>query len=361
MSQPPVTRRELLRRGAGAVVASASAALLGLWRHDPSGKRGLPSAANTSTRTLRDFFETVDFPESNPRLSVVTGQADRIEQMVRAAVGALDSQLGVRRFVRPGDVVLIKPNIGFDRPPALGATTHPEVVRTVVRLAREAGARRVLVTDSPIEAPSVCFARSGIAAVVAAESATLVEPRASDFEPVAFRSRAPELAQDEALGHWPVLWRPLAEATKLIGIAPVKDHNLCSASMNLKNWYGLLGGRRNQFHQRIHEIISDLALTFSPTLVVADATRVMLRSGPTGGRLSDVRPGGELGRPAVVAAVDPVACDAWCYQHCLGRDPAQLPYLELAARKIAAQGSRRFGEQHWETYARRGQIVQSSV
>ena len=45
-------------------------------------------------------------------------------------------------------------------------------------------------------------------------------------------------------------------ATKVIGVAPVKDHNLCRASMTTKNWYGLLGGRRNQFHQdcALHQV-----------------------------------------------------------------------------------------------------------
>ncbi len=351
MSTAPVSRREFLRRGSGAVAASAAAALLGYWRHDPRGDGVVRRAVGAQPHTPRDFFETIDFPESSPRLSVVTGQAERIEQMVRAAVGGLDAQLGMHRFVRAGDVVLIKPNIGFDRPPAVGATTHPEIVRAVIRLAREAGAGRILVTDYPIETPASCFARSGIAAVVAAEHATLVTPRPDDFAPLS----------GSVLDGWPVFWPQLAAATKLIGIAPVKDHNLCSGSMVLKNWYGLLGGRRNQLHQKIHEVISDLAVNFSPTLVLADATRVMLRSGPTGGRLSDVRPGGELGRPAVVAAVDPVACDAWCYRHCLGRDPAQLSYLELAARQIAAQGRRRFGVATWETYARRGQIVQTTI
>jgi uncharacterized protein (DUF362 family) len=134
--------------------------------------------------------------------------------------------------------------------------------------------------------------------------------------------------------------------------------------MNLKNWYGLLGGRRDQFHQAIHHVISDLAMVFSPTLVLADATRVMMRNGPTGGRASDVRPGGLLGRAAVVASVDPVACDAWCYENLLGRDPANLAYLDLAWKKIGfqiAQGTRRFGERNWRIYDRESRVVSTAV
>jgi uncharacterized protein (DUF362 family) len=105
-------------------------------------------------------------------------------------------------------------------------------------------------------------------------------------------------------------------------------------------------------------------MMMSPTLVVADATRVMMRNGPTGGRISDVRAGGELGQPAIVASVDPVACDAWCYQHLLGRDPAQLEYLELAQTKIEAQvaaGRKRFGQRDWQEYERQGLVVETSV
>jgi uncharacterized protein (DUF362 family) len=344
MCEEQLTRREMLARGAGAVLAAGVAAAGGYWlstrASTPEGsnarRSSTPDAApGLSARSgLPDYFAAIELPAASPRIGIATGEETNIGQIVRTAIGGLDPALGLRRFVAPGDVVVIKPNVGFDRPPHLGATTHPEVLRALIRLCREAGARRIIVTDNPIESPEACFARSGIRAVVEEEGAEAVWPTGSDFENVVLRRRADRQA-GEALEFWPVFTRPLRQATKLIGVAPVKDHNLCSASMTLKNWYGLLGGRRNQLHQAIHEVISDLALLLRPTLVIADATRVMLRSGPTGGRVSDVRPGGVLGRPAVIASVDPVACDAWCYEHLLGRDPAQLRYLDLARAKGA--------------------------
>lgn len=326
-----------------------------------AGGRTCPHKA---ARRLKNYFADVAFPISNPRLSLAIGDEQHIEKMVRAAIGGLDPTLGIRRFISQGDVVLLKPNVGFDRPPRLGATTNPEVLRWIIRLCREAGAREIIITDNPIEAPRVCFARSGIERVIEQEGARLVLPRRGRFKMFALREHEPDPRRNEALGRWPILYEPLARATKLIGIAPVKDHNLCSASMILKNWYGLLGGRRNQFHQAIHNTISDLGLMFSPTLVIADATRVMLRNGPTGGRLSDVKPGGELGRPAVIASVDQVACDAWCYQHLLNRDPSKLAYLDLAHQKIQTQitaGQQRFGEHDWRVYKRQGMIASTST
>jgi uncharacterized protein (DUF362 family) len=360
------TRRECLIRGTGAVVGATLAALGGFLLYDPNGGGGRPLDNGSRTRRLKNFFGDVDFPSASPRLSVTLGEENRIEQMVRAAIGGLDPSLGIKRFVKSGDVVLIKPNVGFDRPPHLGATTHPEVLRWVIRLCREAGAREVVVTDYPIESPAACFARSGIGAVVEAEGAKVILPTESQFQLLEVIPKG-DGAAASAHGmpsHWPVLCEPLERAAKLIGIAPVKNHNLASASMVLKNWYGLLGGRRNQLHQAIHAVISDLALLFSPTLVIADATRAMMHNGPTGGRLSDVKPGGELGRPAVIAAVDPVACDAWCYANVLGRDATGLQYLDLASQKIRVQkarGARRFGECDWRAYDRAGQITVTST
>ncbi len=74
--------------------------------------------------------------------------------------------------------------------------------------------------------------------------------------------------------------------------------------------------------------------------------------------------GGELGRPTIVAAVDPIASDAWCYEQLLGRDPARLAYLDMAERKIAQQiknGAKRLGQRDWKAYERQGLIKTTSV
>ena len=331
--------------------------------YDPKGSAGLPDPTCSALR-LKNYFAQIDFPASSPRISVATGDKEHIEQIVRAAVGGLDPAHGMQRFIAKGDVVLIKPNVGFDRAPRLGATTNPEVLRGVIRLCKEAGARRIVVADNPIESPEACFARSKIGEVSRAEGAEVVLPSRSSFATLVIRDQPPDPQKSEALGRWPIFHDPLVEATKVIGLAPIKDHNLCGASMSMKNWYGLLGGRRNQFHQAIHNIVSDLGMMISPTLIIADGTRVMMRNGPTGGRITDVVPGGEIGRPTVVASVDPVACDAWCYQHLLGRDPAQLAYLDLAYHKIQAQiaaGAKRLVEHDWQSYEAQGRIVTTRV
>mgnify|MGYP000355141822 CR=1 FL=1 len=359
-SAPPAgrawSRRDLLLRGGGTVALAGAAAAAGWKLYDPRGDAGLQPPEPIR---LPDYFRPVGFEPGAPRISAAYGSLDRIEPMVRAALAGLNPA-GMGRFVGRGDVVLLKPNVGFDRGPELGATTNPQVVRAVIRLCREAGASRIIVADNPIENPPACFAKSGIRAAAEAEGAEVVIHSTAHDAPVAVRPGRPDAARREALGTWPIFWKPLSRATRVIGIAPVKDHNLCHASMSMKNWYGLLGGRRNQFHQAIHDIVSDLGFMMRPTLVVADGTRVMMRNGPTGGRLDDIRPGGVAGRPVVVASVDQLACDSWCYQHLLGRDPAALSYLELAWEKFGADPAR-LTARHWQEYRLQGKVVETGV
>ena len=207
---------------------------------------------------------------------------------------------------------MIKPNVAFERAAALGATTNPEVLGALIRLVREAGAAEVRVADNPIESPESCFVRSGIHQASLAAGARLYLPAPGDFETLAVEGAT-------WIGQWPFFARPFQGATKVIGVAPVKDHNLCRASMTTKNWYGLLGGRRNQFHQDIHGIIADLALMLRPTFVLLDGTRVLFRSGPTGGSLGDVRPG-----RTVAASTDTLAVDAFGWDDLLQRQGEDL-------------------------------------
>jgi uncharacterized protein (DUF362 family) len=347
--QKPPSRRDFLGRIAASVGIAGVAAGAGVLLHDRTGRKGI---SGPTPLKLQDYFARISYGPSDMRISVARGR-----NVPRMLAAALEPMGGIKRFVTVGDVVLVKPNVAFDRSPMMAATTSPDVVAAVVTLCRQAGAKKVIVADNPIESPEGCFAKSGIAAAARAAGAVLSIPTAGKFRPVAVRDRSPNVERREVLGTWSVLWQPLKEADKVIGLPAIKDHNLCYASMAMKNWYGLLGGRRNQFHQAIHETVSDLGFMVSPTLIIADGTRVLTRNGPTGGRLSDVK---EMN--TIVASVDQVACDAWCYRHLLERDPARLEYLELASEKFGGgKAGTRLGQCDWQDYKRRGLIAECNV
>ncbi|HUH01945.1 MAG TPA: DUF362 domain-containing protein [Kofleriaceae bacterium] len=309
-------RRALKQLGliAGGTAAAGWAALAPaswpLSLRDPDGERGKPVVV---PRRLPEGGYAVEASAVAAHLGVARGT--RIAAMVEAAVDAIG---GIGRFISSGDVVLIKPNVAFERPAALGATTNPEVLSALIGLVRAAGAREVRVADNPIESPEQCFARSGIRAAANAADARVFLPGPSAFATL-------QVPGAKWIAEWPFFWEPFRGVDKVIGVAPVKDHNLCQASMTTKNWYGLLGGRRNQFHQDIHGIITDLALMMRPTFVVLDATRVMFRSGPTGGSLDDVKLGN-----TIVAGADSIAVDAFGWDDLLERRGLELPaYLHM--------------------------------
>ncbi|MCL2330077.1 MAG: DUF362 domain-containing protein [Phycisphaerae bacterium] len=350
------SRRDVLIRGGTTLGVAGLAAAGAYWLHDPRGDAGLQ--APTPIR-LKNYFEKIkpNYPASAPRISAAFGNFDRIDEMVRRSLLGLDPQNGIKRFIAKGDVVCVKPNVGFDRGPELGATTNPDVVRAIVKLCFEAGARKVIVADNPIESPAACFAKSGILKAVERAGGEVMIFSKIFERAVEIRPGQPDASRGEALSSWQIFWRPLERADKVIGVPIIKDHNLCFASMSMKNWYGLLGGRRNQFHQAIHHIISDLGFMMSPTLVIADGTRVMMSSGPTGGRLEDVKPGGITGRPVVVASVDQLALDSWCLQNLLGRDPAALAYLNMAYEKFS-QDPGRITAHSWQDYRSQNLIAE---
>ena len=315
----PMNRRAFVRRALAATGIGAAASYMALapehWPgslQDATGHRSVPGI---KPLRLNDF--RVKKPVNVPDVAV--GRGDSVELRLR---NALDGIGGIRHYIERGDIVLLKPNVAFDRSPNLGATTNPRIVEAVIRMILiDCRAQEVRVADNPIESPADCFAKSGIDRVTRRAGGRVYLPDSNAF-------RVLNTPDAKLIEYWPFFHRPLTNVDKVIGIAPVKDHNLCSASMGIKNWYGLLGGRRNQFHQDIHEIVSDLTLMIKPTLTILDGSYILMKNGPTGGDPSNVKSG-----DAVVASIDPVASDAWAYEHLLERGRDYPQYLYKAEQK----------------------------
>jgi len=301
-------RREAMIRLLRLGGVSAAAAGLGVWLNE-RGQRPAPPA----TASVRTNFQV---PASLALPEMVVAQGDDPARIARRAIEELG---GIRRFVSRGDVVVVKPNVAWDRTVEQAANTNPAVVAEVSRLCREAGSRRVIVTDVSINDPRSCFARSGIAAAVRAAGADVVLPADRLFREVDLRG--------QTLNTWPVL-EPFLTADKMINIPIAKHHSLTGATLGMKNWYGILGGPRQRLHQSIHESLVDLADFMRPTLTIIDAFRVLLRNGPGGGNLSDVAL-----RKTLIAGTDPVALDAYAAKAYWDLDWHTLQYLKLASER----------------------------
>ncbi|MEW6674688.1 MAG: DUF362 domain-containing protein [Nitrospirota bacterium] len=243
------------------------------------------------------------------------GEAGTESTITTSVINALG---GIKRFISRGDIVVIKPNIAFDRLLEHAANTNPDVVATVVRLCLEAGAKKVKVFDRPVNDPRRCYVQSDIAEAAkraGAEVSYIDERRFIDIE-----------IKGTVLKRWPI-YKDIFEADKLINIPIAKHHNLARLTMAMKNWMGVIGGSRRLLHQNIDESLADLSLAIKPTLTILDAVRILIANGPQGGGLKDVRR-----LDTVIAGVGQVAVDAYGAT-LFGMKGRDLRYLTIAAKR----------------------------
>ena len=224
---------------------------------------------------------------------------------------------GISQFVSKGDVVVIKPNISWAKPPHLAATTNPEVLQAVIELCQEAGAGKVRIADNTIEDAGFCFRVTGAEAVAKKTGADLIYPSSSFMRDMNLHG--------DRLGVWPV-FVPLVEADKVINLPVAKHHVLSSLTLGMKGWIGAVGGRRGSLHSDIHKNIVDLAQFFKPTVTLIDATRIMIRNGPFGGSTSDVSK-----KDTLILSDDPVAADAKA-SLLFGKRPKDIGFIRVAQK-----------------------------
>jgi len=252
---------------------------------------GAAAAAVAATRALEPVVQALT--PVRPDLVVCKGSDP--EKAVRKALEGLG---GMALFVSKGDVVVVKPNIGWDRTPEQAATTNPVVVAALVKLCYEAGAKKVKVFDRTCNDPRRCYVQSGIEAAAKAAGAEV-----SHLDDRRFRDVA--LPGGVAIQSWP-LYTDLLEADKVINVPIAKHHALSRLTLSLKNWMGVMGGQRGKIHQKIDVALVDLAAVIKPTLTLLDAVRILTDNGPQGGDLKDVKR-----LDTVVAGVDQIAVDAY--------------------------------------------------
>ncbi len=243
---------------------------------------------------------------------------ERVLKALRACLAPLG---GMQAFVRPGQRVLLKPNLLGGFPVERAVTTHPAVVRAAILLVREAGGLPV-VGDSPGIGSLPLVARAcGLTPVLEETGTDLVdlsEPR--DYEVPGYR-----------IGPRLTLAKALSEADVLISLPKLKTHGQMTLTASLKNQYGLIpGALKTQWHFRLQEprwlaaLILDVNRAARPALTILDAIVAMEGQGPSSGRPRFL---GALLASADLAAADTVAC------HLIGQDPMRVPLLVAASEQ----------------------------
>ncbi|MGD9030297.1 MAG: DUF362 domain-containing protein [Anaerolineae bacterium] len=326
------TRRAFLRQ----VLAGLGLATGG-WLLSACGREEMPLPAATSAPTLAPASPTQESPTVAPPSPTTTAEAPTPapptttpsvqpalapphlvvarngdpEEMVRQAVSALG---GMEKFVKPGDNVIIKPNICVAyHTYEYAATTNPWVVAALVKLVVEAGARRVRVMDYPFGGSAEqAYSTSGIQEQVRSAGGRMEAMAQFKFVDTSI-PEGKDLRQCK-------IYDDVLNADVLIDVPVAKHHGLARLTLAMKNLMGVIYDRP-AMHRNLGQRLADLTSRVRPTLTVVDAVRMLMDHGPTGGSLDDVKQAN-----TVIASPDIVAADSYAAT-LFGLKPDDLAYI----------------------------------
>ncbi len=229
---------------------------------------------------------------------------------------------GMERFISKQDIVMVKPNIAWNRTMEQAGNTNPEVIKAIIHMALNAGAKKVIVMDNSTHKAADTYRRSGIEEAAREAGA---EVRHADENRLVVHN-----FNGKRLKRWPI-FKDYLEVDKFINVPILKHHGSAVLTIGMKNLFGVIGGNRGKLHRDMAENIADLARGFKTHLTIVDAYRVLKRNGPVGGRLSDV----ELNKTVIASTnimeADVVAADVF------GKSPQQVPSIQAAfERKLGS-------------------------
>lgn len=271
-----------------------------------------PMADDPTTAPTR---EPTSAPTASQEAYLAVARGNDPRAITRAAVAAIG---GMGRFVNSGDEVVLKPNICTDyQTYEYGATTNPQVMAALVELCLGAGAKHVKVMDNPFGGTAEsAYARSGIADAVRAAGGEMAFMHRAKYKDTS-------IPEGRSIQTWPV-YQEILNADVLIDVPIAKHHGSTRLSLASKNLIGVVqnpGGLHADLHQRIADLVS----LVRPTLTVVDAVRTLMRNGPTGGNLDDVKI-----QNTVIASHDTIAADAYATT-LFDLQPTDIGYVRLGA------------------------------
>jgi uncharacterized protein (DUF362 family) len=252
--------------------------------------------------------------KTNHHLSVVKG--NNPGQITRKAIESLG---GMGKFVKKGDTVVVKPNIGWNRKPEYAANTNPDVVKEIIKMCFEAGAKKVNVFDNTCNSAKMCYYNSGISKIAKKAGARVYYLSEWKFKPGKFSEKS-------SMNNWPI-YKDAVDCDCFINVPIAKHHGLTGLTLSIKNLMGICGGNRGKMHWGIDEKLADLVEFIKPDLTIIDAYRILLRHGPGGGNLNDVKKS-----KTIIASADPVLADSYAAT-LFQKKPKAIGYIKESARR----------------------------
>lgn len=201
------------------------------------------------------------------------------EEMFRKAMVELG---GMGKFVKPGQKVVVKPNIGWDKSPELAGNTNPVLVAEIVKQCFDAGAKEVVVFDHTCDDWKKCYKNSGIEEAASAAGAKVMPAHEESYYREVELPRAKNLKKAK-------IHAALLDCDVWINVPILKNHGGAKMTIAMKNHMGIVWDR-GFFHKNdLQQCIADICTLSKPAVLnVVDAYRVMKTNGPRGKSAADV-------------------------------------------------------------------------
>lgn len=234
----------------------------------------------------------------------------------------IEAMGGMKRFVKKGQKVVVKPNIGWDKTPEYAANTNPVLVSEIVKDCLAAGASEVVVFDHTCDEWEGCYKNSGIAE--AAEKAGAKVAFAHDEKyyrevelPLAVKMKNPKIHE------------AIIDCDVWINVPILKNHGGAKMTISMKNYMGIVWDRGYLHRHNLQQCIAD-ATTYEkrPVLNIVDAYRIMTQNGPKGKTTDDVQLAKAIFLSTDIVAVDTAATKFFSQYREMSLD--NLPYLSMA-------------------------------
>jgi uncharacterized protein (DUF362 family) len=229
----------------------------------------------------------------------------------------IESLGGMKAFVKKGQTVVVKPNIGWDTPPERGANTNPDLVKRIIEHCFSAGAKNVYVFDNTCDDWAKCYENSMIQKAVKDVGGKIVPANAErNYQEVDIKSgRKLKNAKVHEL---------ILSSDVFINVPVLKSHSGSIITGAMKNHMGIVWDRRFWHRNDLNQCIADFAAYRKPDLNIIDAYRVLSKRGPRGVSVEDV-----VMMKSMVLSKDIVAADAAAAK-IFGSEPDTIPYIKMA-------------------------------
>jgi len=236
---------------------------------------------------------------------------------------AIELMGGMNQFVKKGQTVVVKPNIGFPRVPEVGATTNPLLIKTIIESCYTAGAKRVYVFDNVVTPTSGnarnCYKLSGIEEAAKAARGIVVPVDDFSYREVKIPGgKKLKTADVHSL---------ILDCDVFINAPVLKHHSSAHLSIAMKNLMGIVKNRMEYHLTGLDQCIADFCLYRKPDLNVVDAYRVLMSHGPSGP--SNPQSANVQMKKTLLLSKDIVAIDA-AAARIFGKEPEEIDYIKIA-------------------------------